>query len=160
VRNYRKSRSAPEAAAALLASVMPPGSEEKLALPELRRRWDEVAGPVLAKKSYAEDIEKGELFIRADSPSSAKSLSMRGASLARQAALIAGVKITSVRVAVGKTAPPRPGRSRTAPGTVKARAEDVEAALEEVRGKFSPDRQDTARRLASLMALYRARFRG
>ncbi|MGI6783191.1 MAG: DciA family protein [Aminivibrio sp.] len=159
MRNYRKTRSGPEAAAALLASVMPPGAEEKLALPELRRKWEEVAGPLLAKKSYVEDIEKGELFIRADSPSSAKSLSMRGASLAREAARVGGVRVTSVRVAVGKTAPPHRKGPGKASSPVRVRKEDVDAALEEVKDKFSPERQDAARRLASLMALYRTRFR-
>ena len=131
-----------------------------MALSELRRRWDEVAGPLLAKKSFPWDIEKGELFIRSDSPSSAKSMSMRGASLARQAALISGVKITSVRVAVGRIAPAVRKSPQRVPAQVRVRKEDVDAAMDEIRGKFSPERQDAARRLASLMALYKARFPG
>lgn len=161
MRNYRRSKDAPETAAALLSLVMPPGSEEKLALPELRRRWAEVAGPVLAKKSFPEDIDKGELFIRADSPSSAKAVSMRGASLAKQAARIGGLKVTSVRVAVGRTSPPVPKASKRAPAPpVRVRREEVEEALDRVSDKFSHQRQDVARRLASLMAFYKARFPG
>ena len=160
MRKYRRNKGSPEAAAALLSLVMPPGAEEKLALPELRSRWAEVAGPVLAKKSFPEDIEKGELFIRADSPSSAKALSMRGASLARQAARVGAVKITSVRVAVGRTSPPAPRVPQRAPAPVRVRREEVAEALDHVRDKFSHQRQDVAKSLASLMAFFKVRFPG
>ncbi len=90
MRNIRRSKGVPGPVAALLDLVMPRGAEEKLALPELRDKWAAAVGPTLAKKTWPDDMEKGVLLVKADSPSSAKALSMRG--------------------------PPWPGRPRRSPG--------------------------------------------
>ncbi len=144
--------------AALLDLVMPRGAEEKLALPGLRDKWASAVGPMLAKKTWPDDIEKGVLLVKADSPSSAKALSMRGASVAREASKISGVKVTAVKVMVGKTSPPPRAGKRGKPALVKPKKEDVDRAFEEVKEKFSPERENLARRFASLMTLYRMRF--
>ncbi|MBL3538676.1 DciA family protein [Aminivibrio sp.] len=158
MRNIRRSKGVPGPVAALLDLVMPKGAEEKLALPGLRDTWATAVGPMLAKKTWPDDIEKGVLLVKADSPSSAKALSMRGASVAREASKITGVKVTAVKVVVGKTSPsPRAGK-RGEPALVKPKKEDVDRAFEEVKNKFSPERENLARRFASLMTLYRMRF--
>jgi len=144
--------------AALLDLVMPRGAEEKLALPGLRDKWAAAVGPMLAKKTWPDDMEKGVLLVKADSPSSAKALSMRGASVAREASKITGVKVTALKVVVGKASPsPRAGKPRKST-LVKPKKEDVDRAYEEVKEKFSPERENLARRFASLMTLYRMRF--
>lgn len=158
MRNIRRSKGVPGPVAALLDLVMPRGAEEKLALPELRDKWAAAVGPTLAKKTWPDDMEKGVLLVKADSPSSAKALSMRGASVAREASKITGVKVTALKVVVGKTSPPpRAGKPRK-PTLVKPKKEDVDRAFEEVKEKFSPERENLARRFASLMTLYRMRF--
>lgn len=144
--------------AALLDLVMPRGAEEKLALPGLRDKWAAAVGTMLAKKTWPDDMEKGVLLVKADSPSSAKALSMRGASVAREASKITGVKVTALKVVVGKASPsPRAGKPRKST-LVKPKKEDVDRAYEEVKEKFSPERENLARRFASLMTLYRMRF--
>jgi len=158
MRNIRRSKGVPGPVAALLDLVMPGGAEEKLVLPRLRDKWTAAVGPMLAKKTWPDDIEKGVLLVKADSSSSAKALSMRGASVAREASKITGVKVTAVKVVVGKTSPsPKVARPRK-PVLVKPKKEDVDRAFEEVKEKFSPERENLARRFASLMALYRMRF--
>jgi predicted nucleic acid-binding Zn ribbon protein len=110
MRNIRRSKGVPGPVAALLDLVMPRGAEEKLALPELRDKWAAAVGPTLAKKTWPDDMEKGVLLVKADSPSSAKALSMRGASVAREASKITGVKVTALKVVVGKaSSSPRAG---------------------------------------------------
>lgn len=158
MRNIRRSKGVPGPVAALLDLVMPRGAEEKLALPGLRDKWASAVGPMLAKKTWPDDIEKGVLLVKADSPSSAKALSMRGASVAREATKISGVKVTAVKVVVGKTSPPPRAGKRGKPALVKPKKEDVDRAFEEVKEKFSPERENLARRFASLMTLYRMRF--
>lgn len=158
MRNIRRSKGVPGPVAALLDLVMPRGAEEKLALPGLRDKWASAVGPMLAKKTWPDDIEKGVLLVKADSPSSAKALSMRGASVAREASKISGVKVTAVKVMVGKTSPPPRAGKRGKPALVKPKKEDVDRAFEEVKEKFSPERENLARRFASLMTLYRMRF--
>ncbi|TDY60853.1 uncharacterized protein DUF721 [Aminivibrio pyruvatiphilus] len=158
MRNIRRSKGVPGPVAALLDLVMPRGAEEKLALPGLRDKWASAVGPMLAKKTWPDDIEKGVLLVKADSPSSAKALSMRGASVAREASKISGVKVTAVKVVVGKTSPPPRAGKRGKPALVKPKKEDVDRAFEEVKEKFSPERENLARRFASLMTLYRMRF--
>lgn len=158
MRNIRRSKGVPGPVAALLDLVMPRGAEEKLALPGLRDKWASAVGPMLAKKTWPDDIEKGVLLVKADSPSSAKALSMRGASVAREASKITGVKVTALKVVVGKASPsPRAGKPRKST-LVKPKKEDVDRAYEEVKEKFSPERENLARRFASLMTLYRMRF--
>ena len=158
MRNIRRSKGVQGPVAALLDLVMPRGAEEKLALPGLRDKWASAVGPMLAKKTWPDDIEKGVLLVKADSPSSAKALSMRGASVAREASKISGVKVTAVKVMVGKTSPPPRAGKRGKPALVKPKKEDVDRAFEEVKEKFSPERENLARRFASLMTLYRMRF--
>ncbi len=158
MRNIRRSKGVPGPVAALLDLVMPRGAEEKLALPGLRDKWAAAVGPMLAKKTWPDDMEKGVLLVKADSPSSAKALSMRGASVAREASKISGVKVTAVKVVVGKTSPPPRAGKRGKPALVKPKKEDVDRAFEEVKEKFSPERENLARRFASLMTLYRMRF--
>ena len=110
MRNIRRSKGVPGPVAALLDLVMPRGAEEKLALPVLRDKWAAAVGTMLAKKTWPDDMEKGVLLVKADSPSSAKALSMRGASVAREASKITGVKVTALKVVVGKPLPlPGPG---------------------------------------------------
>ena len=158
MRNIRRSKGVPGPVAALLDLVMPRGAEEKLALPGLRDKWAAAVGTMLAKKTWPDDMEKGVLLVKADSPSSAKALSMRGASVAREASKITGVKVTALKVVVGKASPsPRAGKPRK-PTLVKPKKEDVDRAFEEVKEKFSPERENLARRFASLMTLYRMRF--
>ncbi|MBP6332887.1 MAG: DUF721 domain-containing protein [Aminivibrio sp.] len=158
MRNIRRSKGVPGPVAALLDLVMPRGAEEKLALPGLRDKWAAAVGPMLAKKTWPDDMEKGVLLVKADSPSSAKALSMRGASVAREASKITGVKVTALKVVVGKASPsPRAGKPRKST-LVKPKKEDVDRAYEEVKEKFSPERENLARRFASLMTLYRMRF--
>ena len=158
MRNIRRSKGVPGPVAALLDLVMPRGAEEKLALPGLRDKWAAAVGPMLAKKTWPDDMDKGVLLVKADSPSSAKALSMRGASVAREASKITGVKVTALKVVVGKASPsPRAGKPRKST-LVKPKKEDVDRAYEEVKEKFSPERENLARRFASLMTLYRMRF--
>ncbi len=158
MRNIRRSKGVPGPVAALLDLVMPRGAEEKLALPGLRDKWAAAVGTMLAKKTWPDDMEKGVLLVKADSPSSAKALSMRGASVAREASKITGVKVTALKVVVGKASPsPRAGKPRKST-LVKPKKEDVDRAYEEVKEKFSPERENLARRFASLMTLYRMRF--
>lgn len=160
MRNYRRGKGIPGPVGALLDRVMPRGAEERIALPELKKMWGAAVGPVLAKKTFPEDIEKGVLLVKADSPSSAKAISMRGASVAREAARITGVGIDSIKVVVGNPvrSPSRGSVKRKIPSLVKPKKEDVDRAFEEVKAKFSPDRENLARRFASLMTLYRMRF--
>lgn len=158
MRNYRRTKGNPGPVAALLNLVMPPGSEEKLALPVLREKWTAIVGDVLARKTRADDLDKGILLVKADSPASAKALSMRGASVAREASKIAGIPVGSIKVVVGGTSSPPTGAKKKAPSMVKAKKEEVARAYDEVRDKFSPEQENVARRLASLMALFKARF--
>ncbi len=146
---------------ALLRRVLPRGAEEKLALPDLRKEWEALAGAVLGKKTLPLDIEKGVLLVCAESPAAAKSLSMRAGTVAKAASAMTGLTILSLKVVVGKTAaaPKKILRPRHK-GKITPPREEVHKALEEIRSKFSPEREQVARRLASLMALYRARFPG
>jgi len=59
MRNIRRSKGVPGPVAALLDLVMPRGAEEKPALPGLRANWAPAVGPMLAKKTWPADIEKG-----------------------------------------------------------------------------------------------------
>lgn len=160
MRNIRRSKGIPGPVASLLNRVMPRGAEEKLALPELRKKWETAVGPVLGKKTFPDDMEKGVLLVKADSPSSAKALSMRGASVAREASEITGLQISAVKVVVGSPSP-SPGTAKAkkrVSSRVKPRKEDVDRAFEEVKDKFAPERENLARRFASLMTLFRMRF--
>ena len=144
---------------ALLRRVLPRGAEEKLALPELRKEWHALAGAVLGKKTLPLDLDKGVLLVSAESPAAAKSLSMRAGTVAKAASARTGLTILSLKVIVGNaTAAPKRIILSPRRGKITPAREEVQKALEEVRGKFSPDREQIARRLASLMALYRARF--
>ena len=144
---------------ALLQRILPPGAEEKLALPELRKEWEVIAGAVLGKKSLPVDLEKGVLLVSAETPGSAKALSMRAGTLAKKVSAMTGLDILSLKVIVGRgTVTPKKIILTPRRGKITPPREDVEKALEEVRGKFSPEREQIARRLASLMAYYRARF--
>ena len=146
---------------ALLQRVLPRGAEEKLALPELRREWETLAGSILGKKTLPLDIEKGVLLVSAESPAAAKSLSMRAGTVAKAASAMTGLSILSLKVVVGNTtAPAKKTILSPRRGKITLSREEVEKALEEVQSKFSPEREQVARRLASLMALYRARFPG
>ena len=144
---------------ALLQRVLPRGAEEKLALPDLRKEWEVIAGTVLGKKSLPLEIDKGVLLVSAETPAAAKALSMRAGTLAKKVSAMTGLNILSLKVIVGNiSAPPKKIVLSPRRGKITPAREEVQKALEEVRGKFSPDREQIARRLASLMALYRARF--
>ena len=158
MRNLRRSKGNPGPVAALLKSVMPPGSEEKLALPLLREKWAAIVGDVLAAKTGVYDLDKGVLVVKAHSSASAKALSMRGATVARGASKVVGIPIGSVKVVVGAISLAPKETRKKSPTLVKAKKEEVARAFDEVRGNFSPEREEVARRLASLMALFKTRF--
>lgn len=160
-RNLRSRSRGYDRVGALLQRVLPPGAEEKLALPELRKEWEIIAGAVLGKKSHPLEIEKGILLVSAETPAAAKALSMRAGTLAKKISAMTGLNILSLKVIVGNvTMAPKKIILSPRRGKITPAREDVQKALEEVRGKFSPEREQVARRLASLMAFYRARFPG
>ena len=156
----RRSRRDPSKVGGLLRGVLPRQAEERLALPELRKVWAEIVGGALAAKTYAEDIDEGALLVKAESPAAAKMISMRAGSLARELSRRTGISVTSVKVVPGK-ASHRPSPSRKEePFRVVPPKELVERNFEEVKEKFSPERETLARRFASLMALFQKRFPG
>ncbi len=158
-RNLRSRSRGYDRVGALLQRVLPPGAEEKLALPEVRREWEGIAGAVLGKKSLPLEIDKGVLLVSAETPAAAKALSMRGGTLAKKVSAATGLNIISLKVIVGNaTAAPKKVTLSPRRGRITPPREEVEKALEEVRGKFSPEREHLARRLASLMAFYRTLF--
>lgn len=158
MRRKNSSKGLPGSVAALLRMALPKGAEEKLALPEIRKKWEIIVGPILAKKTLPDDVDKGVLLVKAESPSAAKVLSMRGASVARAASKHTGLPITSIRVMVGKSSPLPTAPSRKISSRVVPRKEDVDRTFEEMKQNFSPEREQLARRFASLMTLYRMRF--
>ncbi len=160
-RNSRGRNRSYDRVGALLQRVLPRGAEEKLALPELRKEWEVLAGAVLGKKTLPLDIEKGILLVSAQTPAAAKALSMRAGTVAKKASAMTGLSILSLKVIVGNiTEAPKKITLPSRRGKITPAREDVQKALEEVRGKFTPEREQVARRLASLMAFYRARFPG
>ena len=143
----------------LLHGALPEGAEEKLAFPRVREEWEAVVGPALARRSLPVEIDEGVLFVRAETPTAAKALSMRGGTVARALSERTGLTVTSLKVTVGSVrAPTQPARRR--PVRVTPPKDAVDEELERIRGSFPPGQEETARRLASLMALYRVRFPG
>lgn len=143
----------------ILQGALPEGAEEKLAFPRIREEWGAVVGPTLARKSLPVEIDKGVLFVRAETPTAAKALSMRGGTVARALSERTSLSVTSLKVTVGSVrAPSRPARRR--PVRVVPPKDMVDEELERMRGSFPPGQEETARRLASLKALYRVRFPG
>jgi hypothetical protein len=102
------------------------------------------------------------LIVKASSPAVAKVISMKGASLAREITKRTGISVTGVRVAVGKAShPPRPSvRTDNAPTRIVPPLQEVERNLEEIKDSFSPEKEAIAKRLASLMAIFKRRFPG
>jgi len=160
MRKKRLDKGTPGPVAAILRMALPKGAEEKLAVPGLRKEWESIVGPVLGKKTMPDDLEKGVLLVKAETSSSAKALSMRAASVARAASKTAGIPVSSIRVVVGRTAPEISAgmRTRRKPARIIPAKEDVEQAFAGIKEKFSPEKEQVAKRLASLMIVYRMRF--
>ena len=160
MRRKRLNKGTPGPVAAILRMALPKGAEEKLAIPGLRRKWESIVGPVLGKKTMPDDLEKGVLLVKAETSSSAKALSMRAASVARAASKTAGIPVSSIRVVVGRAAPETSAgmRTRRKPARIIPAKEDVEQAFAGIKEKFSPEKEQVAKRLASLMIVYRMRF--
>ncbi len=145
----------------LVRSALPKGAEERLALPEIRRIWAEIVGNALAKRTFVEDFYRGLVTARADSPASAKMISMRAGSIARELSKRSGMEVLSVKVTPGKISGGTPSVRRAhAPFRITPPREEVERCFEEVKDAFSPEKESVARRLASLMAVFRRRFPG
>ena len=159
MRRRRSSRD-PSKVDGLLRGVLPRQAEEKFALPELRKVWAGIVGGALAAKTYADDLDQGVLLVKAESPAAAKMISMRAGSLARELTRRTGLSVTSVKVVPGKAAHNPVPRRKEEPYRVVPPKELVERNFEEVKEKFSPERERLARRFASLMALFQKRFPG
>ncbi|NLM71830.1 MAG: DUF721 domain-containing protein [Synergistaceae bacterium] len=151
----------PRPLSGIVRSALPKGSEERLFLPELRRIWAEIVGDALARRTFVEDFHRGVVTARADGPASAKMVSMRGASIARELSGRTGMKVDRVSVATGRiTRAAAKRRGAQPPSRISPTKEEVDECFEEVRGSFSREGEMVARRLASLMALFRKRFPG
>ncbi len=142
----------------ILRMVLPKQAEEKLALPDIRAVFAEIVGSALASKTFVEDLDEGVLLVKASTPAAAKMISMRGGTLARELSKRTGFPIESLKVVPGRASKRPSGGRRAEPTKVSPPKEDVERNFEEVRGKFTPEREQLALRLASLKALFQKRF--
>ncbi len=142
----------------MVRNALPEGAEEKLFFHRVLEAWELVVGPLLAEKSLPVELHEGLLLVKAESPSAAKALSMRGGTIAKALSDRTGMTVRSMRTVVGRASPPARRTIRRAPMKVIPPSERVEEELKRVQGRFPPGQEETARSLASLMALYRTRF--
>ncbi|WP_024821272.1 MULTISPECIES: DciA family protein [Aminobacterium] len=143
--------------ASLLEGTFSRVAKERILLAHLAKRWGDVVGEGIAKRSQPYSLEETMLCIRADSPAAAQRISMMGACIARKVREEWDLPVSGVRVVVGHISSKSTQKSIERQRRIITPApNDIAKNLDRVRERVGDP--DVALSLARLMALWTRRF--
>ncbi len=158
LRGYRKGNVC--SLSSLVRNALPKGAEEHFRFAELRRRWPEVAGPVLAPLTVPVRIEDGCLVISATTQAVAHRTMLEGQRIRERLEKNFRIVIRGVRPFTGRIRPVRTNSAAQAPKPFTVRADDdlVRCYRETFRERIAePAVADALATLAATLAARRAR---